>query len=197
MPGIATTTGIVLGAIGVASATALDVAIDRSGHDHDSPAYRAGSLPTFALAIGGAAITAAGVGALAVPGARAAAPTLLRVGAGTLGAWAATFGVRIGVGMLFDPAGSGMRFNPGDIARNSVDRTHMMGNVSRPHERFVLDRISRLQGHGSYDDRLARGEFEPVWRPGDPPPGFDRPRQPFGRSAASGAPVAAGTMSRS
>lgn len=173
MPGIATTTGLVLGALGVASATALDIAIDRAGHDHDSAAYRYGSLPTQVLGFGGAAITAAGLGALALPGLRAAAPTMLRVGAGTLGAWAATFGVRIGVGMLFDPSRGGMRFNPGDIARNSVDRTHMMGNQSRPHERFVLDGISRLQGHGSYDERLARGEFEPVWRPGDAPPGLD------------------------
>lgn len=171
MPGLAMTTGLVLGALGVTSATALDVAIDRSGHDHDSPAYRAGRLPTYALGIGGAAITAVGLGALAIPGARAVAPTLLRIGAGTLGAWAGTFAVRLAVGMLFDPAGTGMRFNPGDIAKNSVDRTHMMGNRSRAHEQWAMDKISRLQGHGGYDERLARGEFEPVWRPGDPPPG--------------------------
>lgn len=164
MPGLAVTSGAVLAGIGIASATALDVAIDRSGHDHDAAAYRYGSVPTYLLAGGGAALGAAGLAALALPPTRAAAPTLLRLGAGAIGAWAATFGVRIAVGMLFDPTGTGMRWNPGDIARNSVDRTHMMGNVSRPHERYVLGRISELQGHGSYDERLARGDFVPVWR---------------------------------
>jgi hypothetical protein len=176
MPGLATTTGLVLGTLGVASATALDVAIDRSGHDHESAAYRWGSVPTQALGFGGGALVAAGLGAMLVPGLRTASPTLLKLGAGTLGAWAATFGVRIAVGMLFDPTGKGMRFNPGDIAKNSIDRTHMMGNTSRPHERSMLGWISERQGHGSYDERLARGDFAPVWQPGDPPPGFvDRP----------------------
>ena len=170
MPGLALTTGLALGALGVASATALDVAIDRSGHDHDSTAYRWGSVPTQVLGFGGGALVAAGLGAMLVPGLRAATPTLLKLGAGTLGAWAATFGVRIGIGMLFDPMGSGMRFNPGDIAKNSIDRTHMMGNTSRPHERAMLGWISERQGHGSYDERLARGDFVPVWQEGDPPP---------------------------
>jgi hypothetical protein len=173
MPGLATTTALALGALGITSATMLDVAIDRSGHDHESPAYRAGSLPTKALGFGGGALLAAGLGALAIPGARAAAPTLLKLGGGALAAWGATFAVRLGVGMLFDPSGGGMRFNPGDVAKNSVDRTHMMGVTSRPHEHAVLDWISRRQGHGSYDERAAAGEFEPVWRAGDPPPGLD------------------------
>lgn len=163
MPGLGLTTGIALGAAGIASATALDVAIDRSGHDHDAAAYRYGSLPTQVLFGAGAALTAAGLGARMLPATRGASSTLLRVGAGALGAWGATFGVRIAVGMLFDPAGTGMRWNPGDIAKNSVDRTHMMGNTSRPHEKLVLGWLSERQGHGSYDERLAAGEFEPVW----------------------------------
>jgi hypothetical protein len=173
MPGLATTTGIVLGALGIASATALDVAIDRSGHDHEAPAYKAGSLPTQVLGFGGGALVAAGLGALAIPGARAAAPTLLKLGAGALGAWAATFGARLAVGMLFDPQGTGMRWNPGDIARNSIDRTHMMGRASMPHEAAVMDWFSRAQGHGTLDERRARGDFEPLWKDGDPPPAFD------------------------
>ncbi|MCB0878528.1 MAG: hypothetical protein KDC46_06060 [Thermoleophilia bacterium] len=188
MPGLALTTGLVLGTLGVASATALDVAIDRSGHDHESTAYTAGSLPTQLLGFGGGALVAAGLGALAIPGLRStAAPVLLKLGAGTLGAWAATFGVRLGIGMLFDPSGTGMKFNPGDIARNSIDRTHMMGRESMPHEQAIFNAISTLQGHGSYEERLARGEFAPVWQPGD------QPRAAFAASAAS----AAGTMSRS
>lgn len=172
MPGLALTTGLALGTLGVASATALDVAIDRSGHDHDAPAYRWGSAPTYALGIGGGALVAAGLGALAIPGARVFAPTLLKLGAGTLGAWAATFAVRVGIGMAFDARGTGMRWNPDDLAKNSVDRTHMMGNTSRPHERAMLGAISELQGHGSYEERLARGDFLPVWKPGDAPPGL-------------------------
>ncbi|MEO6866704.1 MAG: hypothetical protein ABI200_01645, partial [Gaiellales bacterium] len=78
MPGLAVTTGVVLGIAGIASATALDVAIDRSGHDHDTPAYRAGSVPTKALGFGGAGLLLAGLGAAALPGTRAAAPTLLK-----------------------------------------------------------------------------------------------------------------------
>lgn len=171
MPGLTTTTALALGALGITSATALDVAVDRSGHDHASPAYRVASAPTKLLGFGGAALVAAGLGALAIPGARAAAPTLLKLGAGSLAAWGATFAVRLGVGMLFDAREGGMRFNPGDIAKNSIDRTHMMGAVSRPHERAALGWISQLQGHGSYDERVAAGDFVPVWRDGDPPPG--------------------------
>jgi hypothetical protein len=170
MPGLALTSGLVLAAAGIGTASALDVAIDRSGHDHASAAYKAGSLPTYSLIIGGGALLAAGLGAMAIPGARAASPTLLKLGAGALGAWAATFGVRLTIGMLFAPDGHGMHFNPGDIAKNSVDRTHMMGDVSRPHEHWFLDKVSQLQGHGSYDAREARGEFAPIWHEGDPPP---------------------------
>jgi hypothetical protein len=170
MPGLAVTSGIALAAAGIASATALDVAIDRSGHDHDSVAYRHGSLPTYALAGAGGALLAAGLGAKLLPGTRAFSPTLLKLGAGAIGAWGATFVVRLGVGMLFDPAGRGMHWNPGDIARNSIDRTHMMGRASHAHERVIMSWISQLQGHGSYEQRLARGEFEPMWHEGDPPP---------------------------
>jgi hypothetical protein len=170
MPGLATTTALVLGALGIGSATALDVAIDRSGHDHDSPAYRWGSAPTRSLVIGGAALVAAGIGASLVPGARAAAPTLVRLGVGTLAAWGATFAVRLGVGMLFDPRDGGMRFDPGDIARNSIDRVFMMGHEPNVGHRVVFGAVSRLQGHGGYEERLARGDFVPKWREGDPPP---------------------------
>lgn len=163
MPGLAVTTGIVLGAAGIASATALDVAIDRSGHDHDAWAYRHGSLPTQVLGIGGAGLVAAGLGAKLHPATRAMGPTLLRLGAGAIAAWGATFAVRLGVGMLFDPAGRGMHWNPGDIAKNSIDRTHMMSRTSWPHERWVFDQVSRVQGHGPLDERMARGEFEPLW----------------------------------
>ncbi len=173
VPGLVTTAGLTLGALGIASATALDVAIDRSGHDHESPAYKLGSLPTQVLGFGGAGLVAAGLGAMAVPGLRAFSPTLLKLGAGALIGWGATFAVRVGVGMLFHPDGRGMKWNPGDIAKNSVDRTHMMGNTSRPHEKLILGKISELQGHGSYDTRLARGDFEPVWKPGDRAPAFD------------------------
>jgi hypothetical protein len=191
MPGPATTTAIALGAIGIASATALDVAIDRSGHDHDSAAYRWGGVPTRVLAFGGGGVLAAGLGARLVPSLAGASPMLLRVGAGAIGAWAATFAVRIGVGMLFDPTGTGMRFRPGDIAKNSVDRTHMMGVTSRPHERAALGWISEQQGHGSFDERLARGDFVAVWQPGDQPPGF------AAAEAEAAASAAAGSMSRS
>lgn len=163
MPGVGLTTGLVLAAAGIGSATALDIGIDRARHDHDSTAYRHGSLPTHLLFGGGVAVTAAGLLSKLHPATRGASSTLLRVGAGTMGAWAATFGVRIGIGMLFDPAGTGMKWNPGDIAKNAVDRTHMMGVTSRPHEKLTLGWISELQGHGSYDERLAAGEFEPVW----------------------------------
>lgn len=171
MPGLALTTGALLAAAGIGTATALDVAIDRSRHDHDSLPYRLGSLPTQVLGFGGGALVLAGLAANLHPATRLASSTLLRVGAGALGAWAATFTARLAVGMLFHPAGTGMHWNPGDIARNSIDRTHMMGRTSMPHERAALGAISQLQGHGSYEDRLARGEFEPLWRPGDPPPG--------------------------
>jgi hypothetical protein len=177
MPGLAVRTGIALGALGIASATALDVAIDRSGHDHDAAAYRWGSAPTMALGFGGAALVAAGLGAKLLPGTRGASSTLLELGAGAAAAWGATFVTRNVVGMLFDPVGTGMRFAPGDIARNAVDRTHMMGRTSHPHERLVLGWISELQGHGSYDERLGRGEFVPVWQPGDPPPAFSMPQR--------------------
>ncbi|MCW2920765.1 MAG: hypothetical protein JWL76_639 [Thermoleophilia bacterium] len=173
MPGLIAATGLALGALGIASATALDVAIDRSGHDHDSTAYRMGSLPTQVLGFGGAGLVAAGLGAMAIPGLRAASPTLLKLGAGALIGWGATFAVRIGVGMLFHPEGTGMKWNPGDIARNSFDRTHMMGHTSRPHEKLIIGKISELQGHGSYEERLARGDFEPMWHEGDPAPAFD------------------------
>ncbi len=163
MPSLALTSGLALGTLGIASATALDVAIDRSGHDHDSVAYKLGRLPTYALGIGGAGIVAAGLGAKLLPATRGASPTLLKLGLGAVGAWGATYLVRLSVGMLFDAHGRGMRWNPGDIAKNSVDRTHMMGNTSRAHEKIVLGHISELQGHGSYDERLARGDFEPVW----------------------------------
>ena len=155
--------GVALGIAGIASATALDVAIDRAGHDHDSWAYRHGSLPTFALGIGGAGAVAAGLGARYVPALRGASPTLLKLGAAAIGAWGATFVVRLGVGMLFDPAGRGMHWNPGDIAKNSIDRTHMMSRTSHAHERWIFDRVSRLQGHGPLDARMARGDFEPLW----------------------------------
>ena len=172
VPGLVTTAGLALGALGIASATALDVAIDRSGHDHESTAYRLGSLPTQVLGFGGAGLVAAGLGAMAIPGLRTFSPTLLKLGAGALVGWGATFAVRIGVGMLFHPAGTGMKWNPGDIARNAFDRTHMMGNPSRPHEKLLLGTISQLQGHGPYEERLARGDFIPMWREGDPPPAF-------------------------
>ena len=170
MPGLALASGLALGALGIASATALDVAIDRSGHDHDSAAYRAGSLPTQVLWKGGAGLVAAGLGAMVIPGLRSASPMLLKLGVGALGAWGATFAVRLGVGMLFDPQGRGMQWNPGDIARNSIDRTHMMGRAMRPYERVLLGAASEAQGHGTYDERLARGDFEPIWSEGDPPP---------------------------
>lgn len=163
MPGLAVTSGIALAAAGIASATALDVAIDRSGHDHDSFAYRHGSVPTMALGISGAGLLAAGLGARFVPAARGLSPTLLKLGAGAIAGWGATFLVRLGVGMLFDPSGRGMHWNPGDIAKNSIDRTHMMSRDSHAHERWVFDRISQLQGHGTLDERFARGDFEPKW----------------------------------
>jgi hypothetical protein len=163
MPGLAVNTGIALAAAGIASATALDVAIDRSGHDHDSWAYRHGSLPTMALAIGGGTALAAGLGAKLLPATRGASPTLLKLGAAALGAWGATFVVRLGVGMLFDPAGRGMHWNPGDIAKNSIDRTHMMSRESHAHEHYIFDIVSRLQGHGSLDERTTRGDFQPRW----------------------------------
>lgn len=171
MHALAVKSGIALAAAGIASATALDVAIDRSRHDHESWAYRHGSLPTQVLGYGGGALLLAGLAAKLHPATRLASPALLALGGGAAAAWAATFGVRLGIGMLFDPEGTGMHWNPGDIAKNSVDRTHMMGRTSMPHERWLLGMISELQGHGSFEERLARGEFEPLWRPGDPPPG--------------------------
>src|SRR4051794_12971677 len=91
VPGLIATTGLALGALGITSATALDIAIDRSGHDHDSAAYRFGSVPTMALGFGGAGLVAAGLGAMAIPGLRAFSPTLLKLGAGALIGWGATF----------------------------------------------------------------------------------------------------------
>lgn len=159
---LAVGSGLALGAAGIASATALDVAIDRAGHSHASWAYRNGSRPTQVLFGAGALLTAAGLGARML-GHEQAGETLSNVGIGAFGAWAATFGVRLGVGMLFSPAGRGMKWNPGDIAKNSIDRTHMMSRVSRPHEQYVLGKVSELQGHGSYRLRLERGDFEPLW----------------------------------
>ena len=171
MPGLAVTSGIALAAAGIASATALDVAIDRSRHDHDSTAYRFGSLPTYVLGGGGAALIAAGLGAKLLPGTRAISPTLLKLGAGAIAAWGATFVTRLGVGMLFHPAGQGMHWNPGDVAANAIDRTHMMGRKSHAHEHWIFDQVSRLQGHGPLDERIASGDIEPLWKAGDPPPG--------------------------
>lgn len=163
VPDLAVTTGLTLGAAGIASATALDIAIDRTGHAHSSFAYRHGSRPTQILFGAAALFTAAGLGAKLLPGQQETSSTLLKLGVGAFAAWGATFGVRLGVGMLFSPAGRGMIWNPGDIARNSIDRTHMMSRLSYPHERFVLGKVSELQGHGGYAQRLARGDFEPVW----------------------------------
>ncbi|MCW2925274.1 MAG: hypothetical protein JWM98_2678 [Thermoleophilia bacterium] len=155
-------TALVLGAAGIAAATALDVGVDRSRHVHDAPAYRYGKLPPTILEWGGAALLAAGGVARLIPATRGASPTLLRLGAGTLGAFAATLGVRLAIGMLFSPADTGMHWNPGDIARNSVDRSHMMGRELYPQQKFFIDPVSRAQGHGSIDERAARGEFEPM-----------------------------------
>ncbi|MCW2924698.1 MAG: hypothetical protein JWM98_2102, partial [Thermoleophilia bacterium] len=61
---------------------------------------------------------------------------------------------------------------PGDIAKNSLDRTHMMGREPQAIERTFEDVASIIQGRGPLDRRIARGEFVPVWQPGDPPPGL-------------------------
>jgi hypothetical protein len=156
-------TGIGLAAAGIATATALDVAIDRSNHDHDGWAYQHGSWPTKALFRGGGALLVAGLAAKLLPATRGASTPLLKLGAASLGAWGATFAVRLGVGTLTSPHDGGFRWNPGDLAANAVDRCHMMSRETHAHEDLIFDWISRAQGHGSLAERTARGDFEPIW----------------------------------
>jgi hypothetical protein len=161
MRGVAWRTGLILTALGASSTAALDVAIDRSGHDPNHPAFRYGRLPTRALFAGGTVLMAGAIGAQLIPGARSAAAPFARLGAATLGAWLATESIRYATGMLFSPRGRGVDFAPNDLARNAIDRIHMMGSTPRTHERVVLGIISELQGHGSYEKRLAAGDFMP------------------------------------
>lgn len=148
-------------AAGIATATALDVAIDRSGHDLHSPAFRFGVAPTYALAGITGLATAAGLGATLLPATRGFAPSLLRAGRNAAIGWAATFAVRQAIGLLFHPAGRGLHWHPSDMAQNGIDRAHMMGRELKPYERAALDVLSRMQGHGSLDSR-AHEDFMPI-----------------------------------
>jgi hypothetical protein len=161
------------GAIAIGTSTAIDVVIDRNGHDHDSWAYRHANTMPRAFKNAGAGLVVAGLGAALLPATRQAAAPLLRVGAGAIAAWAVTnWCWRLGMASLLDARQGGLHFNPGDIAKNSLDRTHMMGREPGTAEAWFEDRVSRLQGHGSLDERRARGDFLPVWREGEPPPGL-------------------------
>lgn len=164
---------LAFGAVTIGASTAIDIAIDRNGHDHDAWVYtHANTIPRAAKNIG-AGLVVAGLGAKLLPQTRGISNTLLKVGAGAIGAWAVTnWGWRLGMASLMDARDGGMHFNPGDIAKNSLDRTHMMGREPRTAERTFEDWISRAQGHGPLDERIARGDFVPVWQPGEDPPGL-------------------------
>jgi hypothetical protein len=164
---------LAVGAVTIGASTAIDVAIDRNGHDHDAWVYTHANTIPRAAKWAGAGLVAAGLGARLVPQARGVSNTLLQVGAGAIGAWAVTnWAWRLGMASLFDARDGGLHFNPGDIAKNSLDRTHMMGREPGKYERLFEDTISRIQGHGSLDERIARGDFVPVWQEGEPPPGL-------------------------
>lgn len=175
MSNLAIRSGLAIAAVTIGMSTAIDVEIDRNGHDHDSRAYQHANTVPRAAKYAGFGLLAAGVGASLLPATRSAAKPLLQVGAGAVGAWAVTnWGWRLGVAMLLDPRDGGLHWNPSDIAKNSLDRTHMMGREPGRLEARFEDAVSRAQGRGSLDERRARGDFIPVWQPGDPPPGLAR-----------------------
>lgn len=161
-------------AVTMSTSAAIDVAIDRTGHDHGTWVYRhANTVPKAAKWIG-AGLVVAGLGAKLLPATQGASKPLMQAGAGTIGAWFATnWGSRLLMAAQFDARNGGMHWTVSDIAKNSLDRTHMMGRSPGRMERAFEDTISRLQGHGPLDERIARGDFVPVWQPGDPPPGFN------------------------
>jgi hypothetical protein len=164
---------LAFGAVTIGASTAIDVAIDRNGHDHDAWVYTHANTIPRAAKWTGAGLVAAGLGAKLLPQTRGVSNTLLQAGAGAIGAWAVTnWGWRLVMAMQFDARDRGLHWNPGDLAKNSLDRTHMMGREPGKYERMFEDAISRIQGHGPLDERIARGDFIPAWQPGDPPPGL-------------------------
>jgi hypothetical protein len=169
------TTAITAGASGLAGIGAvqlMDRAIDLSGHDHQTWYYRGARVPEHALGVLSGLALAVGAASY-VDGSR---PT----GESQLGAGAALGAASIGVvayrdarGAVVDPTpvAGRLHFALHDIAKNAVDRYHLIGlDPSLAPRRGLaslslmgwLDRISQWQGHGHLIDRLA--DFVPVKR---------------------------------
>lgn len=154
----------VIAAVGTTATMALDLAIDSSGHDHSTFAYRAGEWPTRTLSYAAIGLGAVAGAALLLPATRAAAKPIGALALATGLGLAATWGVRNLYGMARSP--SSLEFDLGDVAKNSVDRCFMMDRDLKPFEHPVVDLVSRLQGHGPIDERIANGEFVERWTPG-------------------------------
>ncbi|MCB0878134.1 MAG: hypothetical protein KDC46_04050 [Thermoleophilia bacterium] len=167
---IGVATGIGLGVAGIGSCAVLDRIIDVTAHDHSTLAYRAGGVPTRALAFGALALAGAGLLARTSDSTRDYSTPLLKMAAGAGAAYAATMAVRLGWGLTVAPAQAGwkpgMRALPhmrlGDIAANAIDRTRMMGTDPDLAHWPIFDLVSRVQGHGHLVDRAS--EFVPVLR---------------------------------
>ncbi|MCW2928578.1 MAG: hypothetical protein JWM86_2546 [Thermoleophilia bacterium] len=164
---------LAFGAVSIGASTAIDIAIDRNGHDHSAWVYtHANTVPKAVKAVG-AGLVLAGLGAKLLPQTRPISNTIIKVGVGAIAAWGVTnWGWRLGMAAVLDARNGGLHWNPGDVAKNSLDRTHMMGREPQRAEKTFEDLMSRLQGHGPLDDRIARGDFIPMWKPGEPPPGL-------------------------
>ena len=167
---IGVATGLGLGVAGIGSVTVLDRIIDVTAHDHRTLAYRAGGVPTRALAYGALALAGAGLLAGTNDRTEHLRSPLLKMAAGAGVAYGATMAWRLGWGLTVAPAQAGWR--PGmaahphvrvdDIAANAIDRTRMMGRDPNLAKWPAFDLVSRMQGHGRLVDRAD--EFVPVLR---------------------------------
>ena len=164
---------LAFGAVGIGVSTAIDVAIDRNGPDHGAWVYKHANTVPKAIKMVGAGLVIAGLGAKLLPQTRPVSNTLIGVGVGAIAAWGVTnWGWRLGMAAVLDARNGGLHWNPSDIAKNSFNRTHMMGREPLTAEKTFEDLMSRAQGHGPLDARIARGEFIPMWKPGEQPPGL-------------------------
>lgn len=153
-----------ISAAGIATTLVIDRAIDTTGHAHDTTPYRVGTWPTGGLTYATLGLGALAAGAWLLPATRGAAKPLATAALATGIGLAATWGVRNLYGMTVSP--SSLNVEAGDIAKNSVDRTFMMDRDLKWFERPVVDLVSRVQGHGPIDERIADGDFVERWTSG-------------------------------
>ena len=90
MPNLAITSGLMTAAVTIGVSTAIDIAIDRSGHDRESWTYQRVNRFLRAAKHAGIGLLAASLGASLLPSTRGAAKPLVQIDAGAVGAWAVT-----------------------------------------------------------------------------------------------------------